>query len=113
MHVSTDHVVINNAQRHCVWAHPPAKGKPLNLRFKQIPTGELTWHHGLSDQASKSSNRNPVEVTLNWRGGSAQLKAQNGAGWQVSKHQVDGFLNITIRAEQDGQWHHCFTAVIR
>ena len=113
MHVSPDHVLINNEGRHCLWAHPPARGKPLTIRFNNLPNGELTWHHGLSDQASRSSNRSPVEVALKWRGGSAQLKAQNGAGWQVSKHQVDGFLDITVRAQQDGQRHHCFTAVIR
>ena len=113
MHVSPTRLNRSGATHDCLWAHPPSENRELTIRYDQIPSGALEFEHGLSDTASRSSNRQPVQVELRWEGGKASLKAGNKDGWRRSTHQVKGFLEVRVRARADGQRHHCFRGTIR
>ena len=113
MHVSPTRLNRSGATHDCLWAHPPSENRELTIRYDQIPSGALEFEHGLSDTASRSSNRQPVQVELRWEGGKASLKAGNNDGWRRSTHQVKGFLEVRVRARADGQRHHCFRGTIR
>jgi hypothetical protein len=113
MYVAPTQLKRSGRTHHCLWAHPPSGGRPLIIRYETIPKGELHFEHGLSDTAAGSSNTHPVKVELKWAGGQATVKATNQSGWKKSQHTVDGFLEISVRAAQDGQRHHCFKAVIQ
>lgn len=113
MYVAPTQLRRSGTTHHCLWAHPPSGAKPLVVRYRNIPEGQLTFEHGLSDTAAGSNNKHPVKVQLKWEGGQATLQATNQSGWKRSQHKVKGFLELTVRAQQDGQRHHCFKAVIR
>ena len=113
MYVAPTDLQRGGKVRNCLWGHPPAGDRPLIIRFDSIPTGELTFGHGLSDKASNSNNREPVRVRLKWQDGAAESVIGNQQPWRLSKHRVSGFLQLEISAKRDGQRHHCFTAAIR
>ena len=102
MHVSPTRLNRSGATHDCLWAHPPSENRELTIRYDQIPSGALEFEHGLSDTASRSSNRQPVQVELRWEGGKASLKAGNNDGWRRSTHQVKGFLEVRVRGERMG-----------
>ncbi len=113
MYVAATDLQRDGTSRNCLWAHPPAGGQPLKIRFDSIPSGELTFGHGLSEKASNSHNREPVRVQITWAGGSAVSEVGNQTAWRRSKHRVKGFLELEVSAKRDGQRHHCLTAAIR
>lgn len=113
MRVTEEKVVIANKSRHCLWAHPPSGKQNLEIDFGTIPKGQLLLQHGLSDQASKSDNRSPVELRVHSAEGERLFRAENHGGYRAEKVKVSGRLRLTIRAQKDGMRHYCFEAEIK
>lgn len=113
MRVTREQVTIGGRSRHCLWAHPPAKGIPLVIDYGPVPEGELLLRHGLSDTASRSGNSSPVELRIFSGHGERLLRAHNQAGFQAERLAVKGRLKLKIRAQKDGMRHYCFSAEIR
>ena len=101
MRVTQDRVTIGGQSRHCLWAHPPAKGESLVIDFGPIPEGELLLRHGLSDQASQSGNTSPVELRIISDAGERLLRAHNSSGFQGERLEVKGRLRLNVRAKKD------------
>ena len=102
-----------NTNKSCIWAHP-AKNGTLKISFPNPPPrSNIQFEHALSNNAVRSSNKSPVNVTISLDGiHMKKLSRGNRAGFTSSSFSLNSKpvknLTLEITAKNDGARHYCF-----
>lgn len=110
---------IAGAVRKAIWFHPLDRNNPLEIKYREVPSGNLVVHYGLTQRAVEASSGSPVlfEIRVDGKLVHQRSLLQAQGGWFSVEIPLSGNPTHEVLFVDSTPNHNvrqlCFTADVR